>query len=95
MMDAQKIALEILAEAVDQGVGSGNVHAAITTAAEALNDFDQNRADEAFESLQRGDCERIRAIAIQAAQDFVQHCASRGEQPAAPQPVTGSVWATD
>jgi hypothetical protein len=70
VMDMQRIAFEILAEAVCLAVGTGFVHTAITTASETLGPRDCSMADRAFEMLMPNEAQHVRLIAIKAARNY-------------------------
>jgi hypothetical protein len=64
----EKVALGILADAVDRTVGTGFVHAAITRAASTLESSDVSQADRAFRMLNPRECKKVRDTAIENAE---------------------------
>jgi hypothetical protein len=70
VVSVEKVALGILADAVDRTVGTGFVHAAITRAASTLERADVSQADRAFRMLNPRECKKVRDTAIENAELF-------------------------
>lgn len=70
--EADRKALEILADAVDRTVGSGFVHAAVVKAAHTLADTDRQHAGKAFDMLNSRESRKVRSTAIESAELFRQ-----------------------
>ena len=64
----EKVALGILADAVDRTVGTWFVHAAITRAASTLESSYVSQADRAFRMLNPRECKKVRDTAIENAE---------------------------
>lgn len=63
-----KLALQILADAVDRTVGTGFVHAAILKAASSLTPLDYTHANKAFRMLTPRESRRVRDTALENAE---------------------------
>ena len=70
--EADRKALEILADAVDRTVGTGFVHAAVVKAANTLAEIDRRQAGKAFDMLNPRETRKVRSTAIESAELFRQ-----------------------
>ncbi|MCR9072412.1 MAG: hypothetical protein NXI18_11885 [Alphaproteobacteria bacterium] len=70
--EADRKALEILADALDRTVGTGFVHAAVVKAANTLAENDRRQAGKAFDMLNSRESRKVRSTAIESAELFRQ-----------------------
>lgn len=73
MKQADRISLEILADAVDRTVGTGFVHEAIARAAKTLENKEYQEANKAFRMLNARETRKVEKTALESATIYAEH----------------------